>query len=112
MYRPDRFARTYATERGHALWNFLNRQDNVMRMETASYLLRPAVEPLAPHLLREFGGEVTQRRIKQMIGHMARQILEARGFRLHQSGVKIRRRGNFFASGSRYIREETGMAST
>ena len=111
MYRPDRFAQTYATDQGRALWAFLNRQDNVMRMETASYLLRPAVEPLAPHLLREFGGTVTQRRTKQMIGHMARQILEARGFALHQSGVKIRRTGNFFASGSRYIRKEVGMAA-
>ena len=101
-YRPDRFTATHARENGDALWSFLNRGDIIVRMETASYLARPAVEPLAPLLLREFGGEVAQRRIKQMIGHMVRQIMERRGYRLCHSNVRIARRGNIFASGSRY----------
>jgi hypothetical protein len=38
-----------------------------------------------------------------MIGHMVRQIMEERGYRLDRSGVRIRRRNNIFFSGSRYL---------
>jgi hypothetical protein len=106
MYRPDKFASAYKTEGGDALWAFLNRDDNILRMETASYLARPAIEPLAPGLLREFDARITQRRIKQMIGHMVRQIMEKRGYHLQQSNVRITRKGNFFTSGSRYVLPE------
>ena len=102
-YRPDRFTATHARENGDALWSFLNRGDIIVRMETASYLARPAVEPLAPLLLREFGGEVAQRRIKQMIGHMARQIMEGQGYNVDRSGVRIAGyQNNIFSSATRY----------
>ena len=105
-YRPDKFTATYAQAQGKEIWAFLHRSENLLRMETASYLRRPAVEPLAPYLLSEFGAEVAQRRVKQMIGHMTRQIVEARGYHLKQSNVRITRRGNIFASGSRYEQPE------
>jgi len=107
MYRPDKFANTFKDEGGQALWDFLNEPENLIRMQTASYLSRPAVEPLSPMLLRRFGPSVKRDRIKQMIGHMARQVMEARGYSLDRSNVKIRRIGNIFASASRYVKAES-----
>lgn len=106
MYRPDKFAMTFKDESGQALWDFLNEPETVIRMETASYLSRPAVEPLSPSLLQRFGPMVKRDRIKQMIGHMARQVMEAKGYSLDRSNVKITRVGNMFASASRYVKVE------
>ena len=102
LYRPDQFAEIFKRENGRALWDFLHRDCNILRMETASYLARPAIEPLAPVLLNAFDATVTRPHMRRMIGHMVRQIMEARGFRLTHSCVKISSRGNFFRSGSRY----------
>ncbi len=106
MYKPDKFVNTFREENGQEIWELLNIPENVIRMETASYLSRPAVEPLSPFLLHRFGPSVKRDRIKQMIGHMARQIMEARGYRLDRSNVRIKRLGNMFASGSRYGKAE------
>jgi hypothetical protein len=91
------------TQMGRDLWAFLNEQDNIIRMETATYLERPAVEPLSPGLLTRFGAGVRQDRTKQMIGRMVRQIIEPRGYRIDQQNVRISREDNMFASGTRYI---------
>jgi len=104
MYRPDKFAMTFKDEGGQAIWDFLNERETVLRMETASYLGRPAIEPLSPVLLQRFGPAIKRVRLKQMIGHMVRQILEVRGYSLDRSTVKITRIGNVFASGSRYVK--------
>ena len=106
MYRPDKFKSTYETENGKAIWAFLMLEINITRMETATYLSRPAIEPLSPFLLASFGPEIRQNRIKQMMGHMVRQIMEQRGFYLQQGNVRITRRGNIFASASRYARQD------
>lgn len=42
---------------------------------------------------------------------MVRQIMEARGYLLDRSGVRIRRRGNLFFSGSRYRLPEQKKAA-
>ncbi len=102
-YKPDRFSSTYLKERGHEIWDFLNESENVIRMETATYLSRPAVEPLSPFLLDRFGDRIKEDRIKQMIGHMARQALEARGYQIYRSNVRISRKDNIFTSASKYI---------
>ena len=65
-------------------------------------LSRPAAEPLSPGLHAKFGDPVAVDRIKQMTGHMIRQLLENRGYRLDQSGVRITRKGNIFSSATRY----------
>ncbi len=103
-YRTDKFEALYHNRNGQQLWDFLHEHDSLLRMESATYLGRPAVEALSPSLMRRFGGEVTQKRIKQMIGHMVRQIMESRGFQLERSNVRIRRHGNIFFCGSRYAR--------
>ena len=94
-YVAQNFRDAYETDFGQELWRFLRRPDNLVRMETATYLDRTAVEPLAPGLLRIFGPEVAQDRIKQMIGHMVRQIMEAMGFRIDRQGLRITRESMF-----------------
>lgn len=102
-YDPAQFRNLAETKTGRALWKFLNRDDNVVRMETASDLRRPAVEPLGKLLLDTFGPEVRGNRWKQMIGHMARQVLERSGFQLDVQGMKVRG-SPLFNRASRYSR--------
>ena len=101
-YNPDRFRSTFETENGDEIWAFLNEHDNILRMETATYLSRPALEPLSPELLKKFGDAITEDRTKQMVGHMTRQIMERLGYRLDQNGVRITGEGNMFSRASRY----------
>lgn len=105
-YRTDKFEALYHSQNGQQLWEFLCEHDSILRMESATYLGRPAVEALSPSLMRRFGGEIAQRRIKQMIGHMVRQVMEARGFHLERNNVRIRRHGNIFFCGSRYAKPQ------
>lgn len=88
---------------GAELWGWLTRSDNVVRMETASYLERAAVEPLGPILAADFGEPVAEDRHKQMIGHMVRQVMEALGYELVQPGVRIAK--GLFTTGARYQQE-------
>ena len=104
-YRAGHFERLYRSELGQQAWAFLNRADSLTRLETASYLQRPAVEAIAPTLLERFGPAVLEFRMKQMVGSMVRQILEAQGYYLERQHVPIpRRRRLVFSSGSRYVR--------
>ena len=88
---------------GAALWKYLKRPENVVRMHTASDLERAAVEPLAAGLVAEFGPEVAEDWIKQIIGRMVRRIMEASGYEFERSGLRIARNG-LFTSGARYRR--------
>jgi hypothetical protein len=101
-YEPGRFISTYESGNGRKIWAFLNEPENVARMETATYLSRPAAEPLSPHLFSKFGASVKEDRIKQMIGHMIRQILESRNYRVDRGNVRITTDGNIFSSATRY----------
>lgn len=59
----------------------MKRPCNLYLMEYATFLERPAVEPLQCALLAEFDRqEVDQDLVKQMIGDMARQIMVAIGY--------------------------------
>jgi hypothetical protein len=88
-YNPDKFASLYASDIGQRIWAFLTQPENVARLETASELSKPAVEGIAEQLLEEFREEVLADRVKQMVGHMVRQILEQRDWILDQSDVKV-----------------------
>jgi len=73
-------------------------------MEAASFLNRPAVEPLASDLLEEFSSEILQDTYKQMIGHMVRQVMALHGYLLIRRDVRIF--GNVvFSTGACYYRE-------
>lgn len=103
-YRQERYKSTFENEGGKEIWDFLNHHENVIRMETATFLSRPAIEPLSPLLLQRFGEGVRKDRIKQMMGHMVRQIMEHNGYVLQQGNVKISSADNIFARASRYAR--------
>ena len=109
IYRPDKFDAIFTKFNGPAFWAWLHRTDVIAMMETASYLRRPAVEPLSPLLKEDFGHQVEPVKVRQMIGHMVRQVLETRGYHLDRSNVRITRPGNIFHFGSAYAR--TGRTS-
>ena len=102
-YNPNQFSNIYNTPFGKDIWKFLNEHDNIIRMETASDLLRPAVEPLSKLLVSNFGKPIREDRTKQMIGHMVRQIMEARNYRIVSNSIKIRF-GDLFNVASKYTR--------
>jgi hypothetical protein len=103
-YRPEKFASLYESELGQRIWPFLTRPDNVARLETASELGKPAVEGIEEQLLDEFREEVLADRVKQMVGHMVRQILEQRDWVLDQSDVKVQ--SVPFSKATRYRRPD------
>ena len=88
-YNPGKFASLYASALGQRLWAFLTQPDNVARLETTSELGKPAVEGIQEQLLAEFREDVLANRVKQMVGHMVRQILEQRDWVLDQTDVKV-----------------------
>jgi hypothetical protein len=111
-YDPQQFRNIYETEFGQAIWRFLLRPDNIIRMQTATELDRAAVEPLAEGLLAEFGVEVAEDRVKQYIGHAVRRIMEACGYQLDRQGIRITRMSMFTsASGYRQAGERTMFIS-
>jgi uncharacterized protein YneF (UPF0154 family) len=101
-YNAGRYISTFENEDGAAIWAFLTSKENMIRMETAAYLSRPAIEPMSAFLVEQFGSRVSNDRIKQMMGHMVRQIMEQRGYRLQQGNVKIASHNNIFSRASRY----------
>lgn len=103
-YRPQNFRDLYDTQLGQELWGFMKKRDNLVRMEAATFLERAAVEPLAPGLVAKFGSEVGDDRTKQMIGHMARQVMEALGYEIERSGLRITRE-SLFSSAARYRKD-------
>ena len=103
-YSPDKFASLYASELGQRIWAFLTRPEQVARLETASELSKPAVEGIEEQLLAEFREEVLADRVKQMVGHMVRQILEQQGWVLDQADVKVQ--SVPFSKAARYRRPD------
>jgi hypothetical protein len=102
-YNPNRFSSTFENEGGEGIWEFLNQPDNIIRMETATFLVRTAAEPLSPYLLAKFGDGIRTPRLKQMIGHMIRQIMESRGYHVDRNNVRITTTDNMFTSATRYM---------
>lgn len=103
-YNPDKFASLYQTELGQRIWSFLTQPENVVRLETASQLGKPAVEGIEEPLLEEFREDALADRIKQMVGHMVRQILEQRDWVLDQTDVKVQ--SVPFSKAARYRRAD------
>jgi hypothetical protein len=93
---------TLTSAQTHAIWDWLWHDDNIVRMETASYLDKVAVAPLQPGLLADFDPEFIRRdRIKQMIGRMVRQLMEHRGYVWAGKDFKVAQ-GKLFSTGSKY----------
>lgn len=100
---------------GHLMWEFMRSCETVIRMETATFLDRAAVEPLGPTLLEEFGDAVNEDRTRQMIGHMARQVMAELGYEVDRPSLRLTR-VNMFTTAAGYRPEgeksARGMAIT
>lgn len=103
-YSPVKFAALHASDLGQRIWAFLTRPDVVARLETASELSKPAVEGIEEQLLQEFREQILADRVKQMVGHMVRQILEQRDWVLDQTDVKVQ--SVPFSKAARYRRAD------
>ncbi|GLK70581.1 hypothetical protein KHC23_17285 [Ancylobacter dichloromethanicus] len=103
-YNPEKFASLSESDIGQRIWSFLTRPAIIARLETASELGKPAVEGIEEQLLEEFREDVLIDRVKQMVGHMVRQILEQRDWVLDQSDVKVQ--SVPFSKAARYKRPD------
>jgi hypothetical protein len=101
-YRPDHFTLGCGNVQD-ALWSFVLLPENVIRMEAVTAVERPAVEALSGPLVLEFGREIAQSSIKQMVGHMVRQVMEALDYEVDRHRVRITRPG-LFATGMTFRR--------
>ena len=72
-------------------------------MKAAAELRRLPVEAVSRLLLDEVGDAVRQDRVKQMVGSMIRQIMEANGYALDASNRPVLY-GGVFTKASRYRR--------
>ncbi|MDK4728764.1 hypothetical protein [Rhizobium phaseoli] len=104
VYDPQHFRELRESELGQAVYEFMVHPVNVVRMQTATELERVAVEPLGKYLVEEFGEDVVDDRVKQYIGHLARQIMECIGYKHDRKALQITRPG-LFSSGSTYRNE-------
>jgi hypothetical protein len=103
MYGAGSFKDVAGSGLGGRIMKFLLQPENIIRMETASELNRPALEAVASRLHREFGEAVEGDRVKQFVGHFTRQLLEHRGFSLVNQNSKVRS-GGLFGKASKYSR--------
>ncbi len=101
-YSPQHFASAYARW-GTELTLFLCNEVNLARAETASELGRPAAQALAQPLIDRFGDAAKDLVFRQLVGHMMRHIMEARGWILEQTEVRIPN-GPLFTRAARYAR--------
>ena len=100
-YRPDKFSRAFRHPAALPIWHWLQSEQSLVIMETASLLRRPAVEALAPRLSRRFPVLARSHTLRQMTGHMVRQIMEHHGYHLDRPNVRIVR--GLFRRGSTYV---------
>lgn len=103
-YDAGTFQSLADTDLGRRLWRFLNEELTVARLETATDLAKPAVMGIEEQLLRRFGDAVVHDRTKQMIGHMVRQVMETRGYRIERRNVSLG--SALFSKGTRYGRPD------
>ena len=87
-----------------SIQQYLRSEDALIRMETASELVKPAAEALSRQLTRRFGDIVSKDRVKQFIGWSIRKIMESHGFILDQPNCKVCSPENIFTRGARYRR--------
>ncbi len=98
------YADIFDTDLGRKLWDFINEGSTIDLMKDASDRGRPAVEPLQEDLLKRHEQEgVREKRIKRMIGLMARQVLERSGYNKLESRIQVKPQ-RLFESGSTYER--------
>ncbi len=106
-YEAWKFNKLAESEFGKELWKFLNLQETFIRMETASRLKRPAVEGIAEELKIHFKKNFNDLdkseflRIKQMIGHMVKQVMASHDYEVFMKNVRVIST-DLFTKGTRY----------
>lgn len=109
IYDPGKLFGGYFKQKlGQNIWNFLMEEIVVFRMVCFSDAKRPAVEGIDEEFDNVFGKLLPAKqnekdKIKQMTGHMIRQIMEGHGLNLDVQGIKIRK-SRVFTVASRYKR--------
>jgi len=103
-YVPEKFAKDFDTPNGKKLWALLTEATSIARMETASDLDQPALKSLEDILLDGMGDAILIDRMKQMAGHMVRQIMEDRGYLHDASDIRLSSEPVYKAS--RYRRKD------
>lgn len=86
---PEKFAFLYESDFGQRIWAFLTCPKNVIRLEAASELDKPAIEGIEEPLFEEFGEAIRGDHVMQMVDLMVQQILEQRDWVLHQSDENV-----------------------
>lgn len=110
-YDAWKFVQLAEKDFGKKLWEFLNERETFIRMETATRLKRPAVEGIAEELLLKFNEEINNLnnsdylRVKQMIGHMVKQIMLENDYEVFMKNVRVIST-NLFSKGTRYKKSE------
>ena len=103
-YDAGTFQALADTTLGRNLWQFLNQELTIVRMETATGLGKPAVTGIEEQLLWSFREDVVDDRMKQMVGHMVRQVMESQGYQIEQRNMSIS--SALFSKGTRYGRPD------
>lgn len=101
-YDAGKFSDLAELQLGKDLWEFLNKKDNIIRMETATEFGKTAAEAVSKQLVEKFGNDVRVNRVKQMIGHMIRQIMEYHGYQIGSQNVKVSIK-RLFTKASKYV---------
>ncbi len=108
MQKSNAHKNLYDTDLGKKLWQFLNEEKSLIKMEAASDIERPALEPLQKDLknIVDKYDLDTNKLIsyKQLIGVMCKDILLRNGFQLVKTGVKIRKE-IFFKTAALYVKK-------
>ena len=85
------------------IWTFLKTRESLIKMETATYLKKPAVTALQKDLINNFPlkNHVKLTRFKQLIGAMVRDILFDHGYVIEQHEITVNP-SDLFVKASRY----------
>ena len=100
-YNSGKFSDLAELQLGKDLWKFLNEKENIIRMELATEFNKTAAESVSKPLLDKFGSDVEVNRVKQMIGHMIRQIMENKGYEMGSQNIKVTIK-RLFSKASKY----------
>ena len=107
------FRSIYETEQGKKIWEFLKEEKSIDRMQAFSDAGKPALLAIEASLIDDF--QVQERasvakkdkaqfdRLKQMLGAMVRQVMDANCYKLQSNNIKTPNSLIFF-SASRYTK--------
>ena len=106
MYRDKKFNDLLVgqySQLSQDIWDFLKRRDSLIKMETATYLKKPAVTALQIDLINNFPlkNHVKLTRFKQLIGAMVRDILLDHDYVIEQHEITVNP-SDLFVKATRY----------